>query len=154
MAKGLKFIAMGASIALAGLAPTAGAAQSSAAQPPDQLSDQVAEPESNSLKVYFPSGSSRVQADQAATLDLAARTFRDGNPLVMVVSGGADTVGDPLENLDLSLRRASSVADGLVARGIPVTRLQVLGRGNSELRIQTEPGVPEEGNRVVEISWR
>ncbi|WP_246057750.1 OmpA family protein [Arenibacterium halophilum] len=154
MTQGLKFIAMGASIVLAGLAPTAGAAQSSAAQPSDQVSDQVAEPESNSLKVYFTSGSSRVQADQAATLDLAARTFRDGNPLVMVVSGGADTVGDPLENLDLSLRRASSVADGLVARGIPVTRLQVLGRGNSELRIPTEPGVPEEGNRVVEISWR
>lgn len=106
------------------------------------------------LKIYFASGSARIEADQIATLDQAARTFRDGDPFVMIVSGGADTVGSAGSNLDLSLARAAAVADALVGRGIPVNRLQVLGRGNSELEVPTGPGTDEPKNRVVEISWR
>ena len=80
-----------------------------------------------SLKVYFTTGSAQVQPDQRTILDQAARLFRDGNPIVMVVSGGADTVGSPDRNLSLSLERARAVADGPAARGIPAERLQVLG---------------------------
>lgn len=112
------------------------------------------EAESPWLKIYFASGSSGIGSDQAATLDLAARTFREGDPFVMIVAGGADTVGEPGKNLDLSLRRATAVADALTARGIPVERLQVLGRGTSELKVKTGGDVAEPENRVVEISWR
>lgn len=107
-----------------------------------------------SLRVFFATGSSRIAEDQAATLDQAARLFREGDPIVMILAGGADTVGDPEKNLQLSLKRANSVADGLVARGIPVERLQVLGRGNSELNVPTGENTPEAENRIVEISWR
>ena len=106
------------------------------------------------LKVYFASGSATVSADQAATLDRAVRTFREGDPFVMIVAGGADKVGDPTANLGLSLQRATAVATALSNRGIPIERLQVLGRGNSELQVATPDGVSEEQNRVVEISWR
>lgn len=106
------------------------------------------------LKVYFNSGSASISADQAATLDRAVRTFREGDPFVMIVAGGADKVGDPAANLGLSLQRATAVATALTNRGIPIERLQVLGRGNSELQVSTPDGVAEEENRVVEISWR
>ncbi|MDW4496466.1 OmpA family protein [Sulfitobacter sp. D35] len=106
------------------------------------------------LRVYFSSGSAQISADQAQTLDTAARTFREGDPFVMIVAGGADTVGDATSNLNLSLRRATAVADALSARGIPIERLQVLGRGNSELEVDTGENVSERENRVVEISWR
>ena len=117
-------------------------------------SGAAAQDDQEGLKVYFPSGSSQVSRDQAAVLDQAARLFREGNPFVMILSGTADTVGVAERNLDLSLRRARAVADGLVARGIPVGRLQVLGRGNSELEVETADGVPSEENRVVVITWR
>jgi outer membrane protein OmpA-like peptidoglycan-associated protein len=110
--------------------------------------------ESPWLKVYFDSGSATITPDQAATLDRAVRTFREGDPFVMVVAGGADKVGDPAVNLSISLMRATAVATALTERGIPIERLQVLGRGNSELQVQTPDGVAEEENRVVEISWR
>lgn len=110
--------------------------------------------ESPWLKVYFDSGSATISPDQAATLDRAVRTFREGDPFVMVVAGGADKVGDPAVNLSISLQRATAVATALTERGIPIERLQVLGRGNSELQVQTPDGVAEEANRVVEISWR
>ena len=106
------------------------------------------------LQVYFETGSSRIASDQAATLDRAARTFREGDPFVMIVSGASDTVGDPAANLDLSIRRATAVAGALTDRGIPIERLQVLGRGESELEVETPEGVAEPANRVVEISWR
>ena len=107
-----------------------------------------------SLKIYFDTGSAWIRSDQSDTLDAAARLFREGSPIVMIVSGLADTVGRPENNLDLSIRRALAVADGLVARGIPASRLQVLGRGNSELEVDTDAGVPEPENRVAEITWR
>ena len=106
------------------------------------------------LKVYFETGSATISADQAATLDRAVRTFREGDPFVMIVAGAADKVGDPAVNLNLSLMRASAVAAALTERGIPIERLQVLGRGNSELEVLTPAGVAEAENRVVEISWR
>lgn len=114
----------------------------------------VAQEEPQSLKVYFDTGSARPAPDQAPVLDRAARLFREGSPFVMILSGGADTVGVAERNLDLSLDRARAVADALVARGIPVGRLQVLGRGNSELAVPTDDGVSNAENRVVEITWR
>lgn len=107
-----------------------------------------------SLKVYFDSGSARPTAAEAATLDQAARLFREGDPIVMIVAGGADTVGSPDRNLALSVERAESVVRALAERGIPVSRLQVIGRGTSELAVETPEGVAEPQNRVVEITWR
>ena len=114
----------------------------------------IAQEAPESLKVYFDTGSASIGADQDETLDQAARLFRDGNPIVMIVSGGADTVGPPDLNLALSVERAEAVARGLSERGLPAGRLQVLGRGISELEIDTAPGVAEPENRVAEITWR
>ncbi len=104
------------------------------------------------LKVYFASGATSVSAEQTRVLDQAARLFRAGNPVVMVVAGGADAVGSPAANLQISLARANAVAAGLAARGIPVERLQVMGRGNSEMAVATY--APSRENRVVDITWR
>jgi outer membrane protein OmpA-like peptidoglycan-associated protein len=110
--------------------------------------------EQDSLKIYFRTGSAGVDSDQEPTLDQAARLFREGSPIVMISTGGADTVGAPEDNLELSIERAQAVVDGLVARGIPVERLQVLGRGITDLAVKTEAGVSSRENRVVEITWR
>lgn len=139
-------------IALALIAgPTAMTAQSVAAPAPSVVEDPAEAPW---LKVYFASGSATIGSDQLDTLDRAVRTFREGDPFVMIVAGSADRVGNPSTNLELSLRRATVVANALTNRGIPIDRLQVLGRGTSELEVVTGAGVPEEENRVVEISWR
>jgi outer membrane protein OmpA-like peptidoglycan-associated protein len=114
----------------------------------------IAQEAPESLKVYFDTGSASIGAEQAETLDQAARLFRDGNPIVMIVSGVADTVGSPDYNLDLSVQRAETVVQGLTDRGIPVGRLQVIGRGNSELEVDTADDVAEAENRIAEITWR
>ncbi len=87
-------------------------------------------------------------------LDRAARLFRDGNPLVMTVSGAADSVGSPAANLALSQQRADAVFHELIARGIPAQRFQVLAKGVTDPSVPTPPGTAEPNNRRVEISWR
>lgn len=109
---------------------------------------------SDGLKVLFDTGQSRIRADQTEVLDTAAGLFREGSPIVMILSGSADTVGNPAANLDLSLARAQAVARALSRRGIPVERLQVLGRGNSELEVPTGDEVSNAENRSVKITWR
>lgn len=87
-------------------------------------------------------------------LDHASRAFNEGKPIVMILTGTADRTGDAAVNLDLSERRAAAVLRGLIARGIPADRFQVLAKGETELPVPTNPGVAELQNRRVEITWR
>ncbi len=126
--------------------PTAGASA--------QTGGQSAAKSPDSLSVYFSPGSAMVSPKGEAVLDLAARTYRDGKPIIMVVSGGSDSTGTAAGNLKLSQMRADSVLQGLVARGIPVERFQVLAKGETEPAVPAPEGTPDPRNRRVEISWR
>ena len=108
----------------------------------------------DSLSIYFASGSASVSSQGQAVLDQAARTYRDGKPIIMVVSGGADATGTAATNLHLSQVRADTVLQGLVARGIPIERFQVLAKGETEPAVPDSEGKAEARNRRVEISWR
>jgi outer membrane protein OmpA-like peptidoglycan-associated protein len=108
----------------------------------------------DSLSVYFDPGSAAISSQSEAVLDLAARTYRDGKPIIMVVSGGCDSTGSAAANLRLSQRRADNVLQGLVARGIPVERFQVLAKGETEPPVAAPEGTAEARNRRVEITWR
>jgi outer membrane protein OmpA-like peptidoglycan-associated protein len=108
----------------------------------------------DSLSIYFDPGSASITPQGQTTLDQAARTYRDGKPIVMVVSGGTDSTGSAAANLRLSQQRAENVLQGLVARGIPVARFQILAKGETEPAVPAPEGTPEARNRRVEITWR
>jgi outer membrane protein OmpA-like peptidoglycan-associated protein len=108
----------------------------------------------SALVIYFDTGSAAIHPADRSILNQAARLYRDGNPLVMVVSGATDAVGDPVGNLRLSQVRANAVLRELVARGIPAARFQVLAKGSTDPHVPTPVGVAEAANRRVEISWR
>ena len=112
----------------------------------------MAEPEP--MYVFFETGSAAISPDQLGVVDAAMRTFRDGGWVVIEISGVADTVGAPRRNLELSFRRAQSVANALMARGLDPAQVQLRARGISELEVPTGQGVSERGNRVAEITWR
>ena len=54
-------------------------------------------------------------------------------------------------NVALWLRRANTVKIALVANGVPPTSISVIGKGKTELLVQTVDGVHEPQNRRVEI---
>ncbi len=105
------------------------------------------------LVLLFKTGQKSLDAENEAVLDKAARLYRDARPVIMIVSGASDSVGSPVANLLLSNQRAFAVARGLVARGIPAERTQVLAKGETNPAVKTGEGVPEPQNRRVEITW-
>jgi outer membrane protein OmpA-like peptidoglycan-associated protein len=131
----------------AALALPAGAVLSQESAPP-----AAAAP--SSLVFYFDAGSAKVRPKDVALFDQASRLYRDGKPLVMVVTGSTDAVGTAAGNLRLSERRAAAVMRGLVARGIPIERFQILAKGATEPPVPTAPGAAEPGNRRAELTWR
>lgn len=132
------------------LTATLGAAPSLAETTGTASADKPAAPDS--IDVYFDRGSAQIRPQDVAELDHAARLYRDGQPILMTVAGGADVTGTPVANLRLSQMRADAVFRGLVARGIPANRFQIVAKG------QTDLAVPDDGtsarNRRAEITWK
>jgi OOP family OmpA-OmpF porin len=104
--------------------------------------------------LHFDPSSATVRQQDVPLLDQASRLYRAGNPIVMIVTGSADTVGAAAANLRLSQLRANNVLQGLVSRGIPVERFQVIAKGQTDPVVPTPPETSEERNRRVEITWR
>ena len=69
------------------------------------------------------------------------------------VVGHTDTSGSQSYNQRLATRRATSVQDALVARGVDPAMISVESRGESELIVETADGVREPANRRVSISF-
>jgi len=126
----------------------------SVAQAEDSSATNPAPSAPSSLVLYFDMGSATIRQRDVALLDQAVRLYRAGNPIVMIVSGSADTTGSPAVNLRLSELRANNVLQGLVSRGIPIERFQVAAKGQTDLVVPTPPETSEERNRRVEITWR
>ncbi len=104
------------------------------------------------IQISFPDGGARLTPEAGKQLDLAARLFRDANPVLMFTSGYADNTGDEYTNLLLSARRAQAVKEGLVARGIPADRLLLQAFGASD---PVDPADPTAAaNRRVVVTWR
>ncbi|HMF06968.1 MAG TPA: OmpA family protein [Methylocella sp.] len=132
-----------------------GGFQTAAAAPRTSVAATSAAPSApSSLLLYFDRGSATVRPKDTALLDQASRLYREGKPIVMIVSGSTDSTGSAATNLHLSQRRANNVLQGLVSRGIPIERFQVVAKGETDLAVPTAPGVSEELNRCVEITWR
>lgn len=115
--------------------------------------EQGAEP-SGKLVLLFETGSAALDARNQAILDEASRLYREGRPIIMTVTGGTDSVGSAERNLLLSQQRANAVARGLLARGLPAERTQIVAKGETNPAVPAARGVPEAQNRRVEITWR
>ena len=59
-----------------------------------------------SLVLYFGPGSAAIRPNDTALLDQAARLYRDGRPIIMMLTGGTDAVGSPEAKPPHGRRRA------------------------------------------------
>ena len=152
MNKGILSFVLAASCLAASAAADAADSSTPAAKTDAPKAEAAAAPAP--LVVYFDLGSTAIRNEDKAVLDHASRAFNEGKPIVMILTGTADRTGDAAVNLEISQLRAAAVLKGLIARGIPADRFQVLAKGETELPVPTNPGVAEVQNRRVEITWR
>ena len=84
-------------------------------------------------KVYFEYNKATIKSQSFPILDAVAATL-DGNPdiLLVEIQGHTDERGGDAYNLDLSDRRAASVKQYLVDKGIDASRLKSQGYGETQ----------------------
>lgn len=101
--------------------------------------------------VYFDWDRSDLTSEASAVVDQAAAYARQGGATRIVIVGHTDTSGSAAYNLGLSNRRARTVADALVARGVNGGMISLDGVGETQLARPTADGVREPLNRRATI---
>jgi OOP family OmpA-OmpF porin len=109
-------------------------------------------PEPNRYIVLFDFDKSNINTAGQAVIDqVLADAAAKGVSVSISATGHADRSGSEDYNMALSLRRADSVREALIAGGIDGNAVTVAGRGESEPAVPTADGVKEQANRRVEI---
>ncbi|HLP27988.1 MAG TPA: OmpA family protein [Candidatus Didemnitutus sp.] len=96
-------------------------------------------------KILFESGKADLEPTSFTELDNVAKVLRTKPELSIMLTGNTDNVGNKSDNLDLSLRRANTVRDYLIKKGIQAERLTTKGLGMAN-PISTNS--TEEGRRL------
>jgi len=104
--------------------------------------------------LYFRSESAELDAKSRGDLLAAAATAKKMAGIDVSVVGHADATGSEAYNQALSLKRAETVRDALVAAGIPSGVIDVAYYGAGDPLVPAPRGVPEPRNRRVEITIR
>ena len=86
------------------------------------------------------------------TLDSVALVLRKFNKTLIDVDGHTDSVGNAGYNMDLSNRRANSVANYLASRGVDPRRMSAMGYGLERPIASNATEAGRAQNRRVEIS--
>lgn len=146
------------SIALTILLGAAGCAQQGPPLPPPtpavsnvSTGQEVAAAVRNNIEIKFANGSDRLAPDAGNQLDIAARLFRDVRPVSMFSVGYSDASGNEYDNLILSAKRARTVKQALIARGIPANQIMLRAYGQSDPIDKANPD--DAANRRVLVTW-
>ena len=116
-----------------------------------QLQPPVKAANPNAYIVLFDFDRSNINKAGQAVLDQVLADAAKMGGVRISATGHADRAGSEDYNMALSLRRADSVREALIAGGVSPDAITVAGRGESEPAVPTADGVKEQANRRVEI---
>jgi outer membrane protein OmpA-like peptidoglycan-associated protein len=102
-------------------------------------------------EVSFDFDSAAIKPAFVPSLDKVANIVWEYNQTVVHIIGHTDNIGSENYNMNLSQRRAGSVAEFLAARGISWQRLRTEGRGEWEPRASNATSAGRQLNRRVEM---
>ncbi|HYV85239.1 MAG TPA: OmpA family protein [Patescibacteria group bacterium] len=101
--------------------------------------------------VNFETNSAKLKPESSQVLDRVAESLQ-ANPSVRVeVAGHTDSAGKQAYNIDLSKRRAASVRDYLVSKGVAGSRLETKGYGPAHPVADNATAEGRAKNRRVEL---
>ncbi len=101
--------------------------------------------------VLFQTGKASLASGAQRTLSRVAELLEAYPDRSVIVEGHTDDVGSETYNQSLSQQRAQSVTDALIADGVPATRFQVRGLGESSPTVPNTDAASRQQNRRVEI---
>ena len=104
--------------------------------------------------LYFQFESDRLTDQSRALLPEILKAVKERAIPEVTVVGHTDTAGTAKANLDLGLKRASTVRTILVEAGLDASLIEVTSHGEADPLMRTPDGRAEPHNRRVEISVR
>lgn len=102
-------------------------------------------------EVSFDFDSAAIKPGFVSTLDKVADVLQQYDRTIVHIIGHTDSVGSDEYNMQLSQRRANSVADFLARQGVLDQRLRTEGRGERQPRAENASAAGRQLNRRVEI---
>jgi len=102
-------------------------------------------------RVFFDLDSAALTPIAESILEQLASNAKDGEVIRIEATGHADASGTQSHNMALSKSRAVQVKAALVRMGVPPDQIVIAWKGETELLVPTDDGVPEQQNRRVEI---
>ena len=104
--------------------------------------------------ILFDYDSAALRSASRTTLNELAENFAQYPDNIIAVEGHTDSTGTDAYNQRLSERRASSVADYLIDRGVASSKVTVYGFGESDPKSSNDTAEGRQLNRRVEIHIR
>ena len=101
--------------------------------------------------VYFDFDRYDLTHEGRRVVDAAIAAAQAGGPARIDVTGNTDLAGTNRYNIVLSRRRAETVRNYMIARGVDAGEIAIDARGKSDPAVRTADGVREPRNRRVEI---
>jgi outer membrane protein OmpA-like peptidoglycan-associated protein len=126
------------------------------AQPVAQIAPAAPPPEPlpASGVVYFAFDKADLTPSAESTLNSIIGDIKDRDLGGITVGGHTDTAGPPDYNMQLSQRRANTVAAELVKAGIPARIVTTEAFGETDLAVQTPDNTPDQANRRATIDFK
>ena len=110
------------------------------------------------IAVSFDSGllfdvdSSNLRTEGYENLQKLADILKKDNETILMIVGHTDSTGDESYNLSLSERRAQSAKSFMQAQGLSSSRIQMIGRGESEPIGDNSTDAGRQKNRRIEVA--
>ena len=101
--------------------------------------------------IHFAYNSDKIAASSNRDLEATANVLKKYPNNKVTVKGYTDSLGDPLYNIDLSQRRAQSVANALVERGAKAENVNAVGFGSANPIATNKTSAGRAQNRRVEL---
>jgi len=101
--------------------------------------------------IQFDFNKASIRPGSRPLLDKAAAVLNEYPKLRVEISGHTDNVGTREKNLDLSKKRAESVKDYLVSKGVAAERIETRGAGPDEPVDSNTTGAGRQRNRRIEF---
>lgn len=101
--------------------------------------------------VYFDFAKSNLNAKGKKVVDQIADRIKSSGATKVKLSGHADRVATEQFNQRLSEKRAATVKQALVKRGVEASTITTEAFGETRNAVPTKDGVPEQLNRRVEV---
>jgi len=101
--------------------------------------------------ILFETGQYQLRVEVQGVLDNVAKLIQDRTDKDISIEGHTDNRGNKDYNQRLSEKRAKTVLDALVKRGVPSPRLRVVGYGMERPIASNETPAGQQKNRRVEI---